>query len=76
MTKDPKYCQTLVSQASEDVLNTEAYHLYANLIARITAFQLGTGTAPTEEEFALWRAAQETRLRTTIGPIDTFLSRP
>ena len=68
--------QKLIAQTSEEVLNDEAYHLYAHLIAAITAFQLGEGKAPPDEEFALWRAAQQRRLKTTIEAIDTFLPRP
>jgi hypothetical protein len=65
-----------IAQTSEEVLNDECYRLYAHLIASITAFQLGKGGPPSDEEFALWRAAQEKRLRTTQDPIDTFLPRP
>lgn len=68
--------QKVIAQTSEEVLNDEAYHLYAHLIATITAFQLGHGQAPTDEEFALWRAAQQKRLQTTTGLLDTFLPRP
>ncbi len=68
--------QHLIAQTAEEVLNDEAYRLYAHLIAAITAFQLGKGMAPPDEEFALWRAAQQKRLDTTIKPIDTFLPRP
>ncbi|MBI2728384.1 MAG: hypothetical protein HYX42_19270 [Polaromonas sp.] len=68
--------QHLIAQTAEEVLNDEAYRLYAHLIAAITAFQLGKCDAPADEEFALWRAAQQKRLDTTIKPIDTFLPRP
>lgn len=57
-------------------MNDEAYRLYAHLIAAITAFQLGKGEAPPDEEFALWRAVQQRRIETTIDAIDTFLPRP
>lgn len=68
--------QHLIAQTAEEVLNDEAYRLYAHLIAAITAFQLGRGLAPPDAEFALWRAAQQKRLDTTIKPIDTFMPRP
>lgn len=67
--------QKAIAQTAEEVLNDEAYHLYAHLIAAITGFQLGKGAAPTDEEFALWRAVQTKRLQTTEGTIDTFLPR-
>ena len=75
MQKIQSQSQQLISKASEDVLNSEAYHLYANLIAQITAFQLGKGPAPSEDDFAMWRAAQQRRLNTTVEPIDTFKPR-
>jgi hypothetical protein len=68
--------QQLIDQTAEEVLNDESYHLYAHLIAAITAFQLGKGEAPTDDEFAMWRAVQSKRLQTTIAPIDTFNPRP
>jgi hypothetical protein len=75
MQNNQTHAQRLIARASEDVLNSEAYHLYANLIAGITAFQLGNGLPPTDEEFAMWRAAQQKRLDTTLDTIDTFLPR-
>ena len=76
MQKVPTEAQRLIAKASEDVLNSEAYHLYANLIACMTAFQLGKASAPADEHFALWRAAQQRRLDTTLESIDTFMPRP
>ncbi len=76
MHSKTKNTQNLIAQTAEEVLNDEAYRLYAHLIAAITAFQLGQGKAPPDEEFALWRAAQQRRLETTIDAIDTFLPRP
>jgi pyruvate/oxaloacetate carboxyltransferase len=68
--------QQLIAQTAEEVLNDESYHLYAHLIAAITAFQLGKGPAPTDDEFAMWKAVQSKRLKTTVAPIDTFNPRP
>lgn len=76
MPHNSTHTQRLIAQTAEEVLNDEAYRLYAHLIAAITAFQLGNGHAPTDEEFALWRAAQQKRLDTTIKPIDTFTPGP
>jgi hypothetical protein len=76
MPTTTEHSQKLIAQTAEEVLNDEAYRLYAHLIAAITAFQLGQGLAPPDEEFALWRAAQQRRLETTIDTIDTYLPRP
>lgn len=57
-------------------MNDEAYHLYARLIDKITQFQLGRGTGPTDDEIALWRAVQTKRIQTSVGPLDTFSYRP
>jgi hypothetical protein len=76
MPSQKQITQNFIDQTAEEVLNDEAYRLYAHLIAAITAFQLGEGKAPPDEEFALWRAAQQRRLETTVGAIDTFLPRP
>ncbi|MES2283965.1 MAG: hypothetical protein V4542_21350 [Pseudomonadota bacterium] len=76
MPNNPNATQTLLAQTAEEVLNDESYHLYANLIAAITAFQLGQGQPPSDEDFVLWRAVQQRRLNTTINKIDTFMARP
>lgn len=76
MPSTSKDTQTLIEQTAEEVLNDESYHLYASLIAKITAFQLGKGKAPSDEDLALWRAVQQRRIETTIGELDTFMPRP
>lgn len=60
--------QKIIAQSAEKAINEEACWLYTHLIAAITAFQLGQGTAPPDEEFALWRAAQQKRLDAGITP--------
>lgn len=76
MPPTTKHTQQLAAQTAEEVLNDESYHLYAHLIAAITAFQLGKGKAPDDGEFALWRAVQQKRIDTTVGELDTFMPRP
>ena len=76
MPKETSPAQRMIAKASEDALKTEAYHLYAKLIACMTAFQLGKGPAPTDDDFVIWRAAQQKRLETATEPINTYLPRP
>ncbi len=76
MAPNTKDTQQLHARTAEDVLNDESYYLYANLIASITAFQLGKGKPPEDSDFALWRAVQQKRIETSIDELDTFLPRP
>ena len=76
MSTDKESSRKLIAQTAEEVLNDESYHLYAHLIACITAFQLDKGPPPSDEEFAMWRAVQSKRIKNTIGPLDTFMPRP
>jgi hypothetical protein len=76
MPQNTKHTQELAAQTAEEVLNDESYHLYANLIATITAFQLGKGKPPEDADLALWRAVQQRRIETTIDELDTFMPRP
>jgi hypothetical protein len=72
-TEGPK---RVIAQTAEEVLNDEAYHLYVHLIASITAYQLGKGSGPTDDQLSMWRAVQGRRIATTLGPLDTFHHRP
>ncbi len=76
MPTNTQTTQTLIDQTAEEVLNDESYHLYVHLIAAITAFQLGKGGPPADEDFAMWRAVQQRRIDTTVGELDTFTPRP
>jgi hypothetical protein len=75
MPIDPVASKKLIAQTAEEVLNDESYHLYVQLIATITAYQLGKGQPPTEHDLAMWSAVQTKRIETSIGPLDTFLYR-
>ncbi|MDB5847730.1 MAG: hypothetical protein JWP29_1482 [Rhodoferax sp.] len=76
MTPSKDGSKVLIAQTAEEVLNDESYHLYVHLIACITAYQLGKGEGPTDDEFAMWRAVQSKRIATTVAPLDTFFHRP
>ncbi len=76
MPVDKKDSAAKVAQTAEEVLNDEAYHLYVTLIDKITQFQLGRGNGPSDDEIALWRAVQTRRIKTSVGPLDTFFYRP
>ena len=67
--------QEMMEQTAEEVFNDESYHLYVRLISMITAYQLGVGDPPTEQDLALWCAVQTKRIQTSTGPLDTFLYR-
>lgn len=75
MPIDTTASKKLIAQTAEEVLNDESYHLYVQLIATITAYQLGKGEPPNEHDLALWCAVQTKRIETSVGPLDTFLYR-
>lgn len=63
---DPKSVKEKLEAAIADEKSAQrkATQIYEQLTEKMNAYQMGCGPAPTAEEFALWRAAVELRIKT------------